>query len=99
MYCGQMQLCVCVQRMCSWCLKDVASYMMTLRAINHKTTVLLPAPSAVSVPVISLPLSKLHHVGIFNKPNPGVPFLHPICWEQASSLSLLQSTDQAQPRA
>lgn len=103
-----MQMCVCVQSVCSWCLKDVASYMMTLRAINHthsgagwRTRQLCssPLPLLSRGPVISLSLSKLHYVGIFNKPNPGVPFLHPICWEQASSLSVLQSTDQAQPGA
>lgn len=35
MYCGQMQMRVCVQSIRSWCLKDVTFYMMTFRVINH----------------------------------------------------------------
>lgn len=96
---------VCVQSMCSRCLRDVTFYMMILRAINHTHSGVgwrtrhcapLPSPCCLSA-LISQPLSKLNHVGIFNKPNPGVPFLHPICWEQVPSLSELQNTDQAQP--
>lgn len=74
MYCGQMQMCVCVQSVCSWCLKDVTFYMMTLGAINHthsgagwKTRHCAPLPSVCCFgPHVFLSLFKLHHVGTFS---------------------------------
>lgn len=67
--------------------------------VEDKTLCSSPLCLLLRSPCFSVSFQAASRWNLFNKQNPGVSLLHPICWGQVPSLSVLQSTDHAQPWA